>query len=425
MTPWKNKMRFTRLLAWRYTFELRKKVAVTLISRFAAFVVGVAVFAFFIVLAVFGGLRQFGLEFTHAFDPDIYIESATAELFDINDNALQIVHEHDDVEVVSATLSQEMMLRFKDRTAFANVVGVDSLFNTVVSGETMVGKWVTPNAYDLVLGIGVLSQLDGAAYDHPEGVTLLVPNQKSKSVLNQQPFRAQTALVRGVFQLGESVDETTAFAPLSMVRELLRIAPEKASALYVKLAPQADDQEVQESLQQALGGNYRVLTKTGRNPALYKMLQTERVAVIGILSLVVLIALFNVVGAIIMTVLEKKENIKTLYQLGAPVAQLQRVFFTQGILLSGVGGGIGFLVALVLVVLQKTMPFIQIPGSYLAYPVALEWSAFWTVLIIVGGLSTLVSWLTAKVVKGVVRGWFYLSLKLMGDVNGTLTFFPS
>jgi lipoprotein-releasing system permease protein len=396
-------MRFTRLLAWRYTFGLQKKIAVTLISRFAAFVVGVAVFAFFIVLSVFGGLRQFGLEFTHAFDPDIYIESTSAELFRTNDSVLQAVRQHQKVEVVSATLSQEMMVRFEDRTAFANVIGVDSLFNTVVSGETMVGEWIAPNTHELVLGIGVLSQLDGAAYDHPEGVILLVPNQKNKSILNQQPFRAMNATVRGVFQLGETVDETTAFAPLAMVRELLRISPENASALCVKLTPEADDQKVQETLQGALGSNFRVLTKSGRNPALYKMLQTERVAVIGILSLVVLIALFNVVGAIIMTVLEKKENIKTLYQLGAPVTRLQQVFFRQGVLLSGVGGGIGLLVALVLVVLQKTTAFVQIPGSYLAYPVALEWSAFWTVFLVVGGLSTLVSWLTAKVVKGVVR----------------------
>jgi lipoprotein-releasing system permease protein len=396
-------MRFTRLLAWRYTFGLQKKIAVTLISRFAAFVVGVAVFAFFIVLSVFGGLRQFGLEFTHAFDPDIYIESTSAELFRTNDSVLQAVRQHQKVEVVSATLSQEMMVRFEDRAAFANVIGVDSLFNTVVSGETMVGEWIAPNTHELVLGIGVLSQLDGAAYDHPEGVILLVPNQKNKSILNQQPFRAMNATVRGVFQLGETVDETTAFAPLAMVRELLRISPENASALCVKLTPEADDQKVQETLQGALGSNFRVLTKSGRNPALYKMLQTERVAVIGILSLVVLIALFNVVGAIIMTVLEKKENIKTLYQLGAPVTRLQQVFFRQGVLLSGVGGGIGLLVALVLVVLQKTTAFVQIPGSYLAYPVALEWSAFWTVFLVVGGLSTLVSWLTAKVVKGVVR----------------------
>lgn len=397
-------MRFTRLLALRYTFGLRKKAAVTLIGRFAAFVVGVSVFAFFIVLSVFGGLRQFGLEFTHAFDPDIYIESTSAELFDINDSALNAVHQHPDVEVVSAALSQEMMLRFKDRTAFANIIGVDSLFSKVVAGETMVGEWISPNAYEIVLGIGVLSQLDGSAYDHPEGITLLVPDLKNKSVLKQQPFRTQSAMVRGVFQLGESVDETTAFAPLDMVQKLLRLSSENTSALYVKLAPQADDQSVQKSLQEALGDSYRVLTKAGRNPALYKMLQTERVAVIGILSLVVLIALFNVVGAIIMTVLEKKENINTLYQLGAPVTALQRVFFNQGVLLSGVGGGIGFLVALVLVVLQKTTSFIQIPGSYLAYPVALEWSAFWTVLLVVGGLSTLVSWLTAKVVKGVVKG---------------------
>ena len=397
-------MRFTRLLALRYTFGLRKKAAVTLIGRFAAFVVGVSVFAFFIVLSVFGGLRQFGLEFTHAFDPDIYIESTSAELFDINDSALNAVRQHPAVEVVSAALSQEMMLRFKDRTAFANIIGVDSLFSKVVAGETMVGEWISPNAYEIVLGIGVLSQLDGSAYDHPEGITLLVPDLKNKSVLKQQPFRTQSAMVRGVFQLGESVDETTAFAPLDMLQKLLRLSSENTSALYVKLAPQADDQSVQKSLQEALGDSYRVLTKAGRNPALYKMLQTERVAVIGILSLVVLIALFNVVGAIIMTVLEKKENINTLYQLGAPVTALQRVFFNQGVLLSGVGGGIGLLVALVLVVLQKITPFVQIPGSYLAYPVALEWSAFWTVLLVVGGLSTLVSWLTAKVVKGVVKG---------------------
>lgn len=395
-------MRFIRLLALRYTFGLRKKVAVTLISRFAAFVVGVAVFAFFIVLSVFGGLREFGLEFTHAFDPDIYIESTKDPYINTKDPALAALKTQPEIALVSATLSQEMMLRFEDRTAFANIIGVDSLFRRVVSGETMVGEWVEPNAYELVLGIGVLSQLDGAAYDHPEGVTLLVPNQKKKSVLNQQPFRAQTALVRGVFQLGEALDETTAFAPLSMVQKVLQVPAHKASALYVKLRSNSNDTEVQTALQQHLGNDYRVLTKTGRNPALYKMLQTERVAVIAILTLVVLIALFNVVGAIIMTLLEKKENIKTLHQLGAPQTTLRTVFFTQGLLLSLVGGGIGLLLAVAFVWLQKTYALVQIPGSYLPYPVALEWSSLWTVLLVVGGLSTLVAWLTSGVVKGVL-----------------------
>ena len=395
-------MRFIRLLALRYTFGLRKKVAVTLISRFAAFVVGVAVFAFFIVLSVFGGLREFGLEFTHAFDPDIYIESAKDPYINTEDTALAVLEAHSEISLVSATLSQEMMLRFEGRTAFANIIGVDSLFRRVVSGETMVGEWVEPNAYELVLGIGVLSQLDGSAYDHPEGVTLLVPNQKMKSVLNQQPFRAQTALVRGVFQLGESLDETTAFAPLSMVQKVLQLPAHQVSALYVKLQPNTDDTDVQTTLQQQLGDDYRVLTKTGRNPALYKMLQTERVAVIAILTLVVLIALFNVVGAIIMTLLEKKENIKTLHQLGAPQTTLRTVFLTQGLLLSLVGGGIGLLLAVAFVWLQKTYAFVQIPGSYLPYPVVLEWSSLWTVLLVVGGLSTLVAWLTSGVVKGVL-----------------------
>lgn len=397
-------MRFTRLLALRYTFGLRKKVAVTLISKFAAFVIGVAVFAFFVVLSVFGGLREFGLQFTHAFDPDIRITSATSGQFNIDEDVFMTVQNHPEVALTSATLSKEMMLRFEDRTAFANIIGVDSLFYAVVAGETMVGDWVQPGAYELVLGIGVLSQLDRAAYDHPGGITLLVPNKRGAGVLNQQPFIAQSAIVRGVFQIGASIDENTAYAPIDMVQQFLRTRENQASALYIKLTDDADEIAVQQDLQKIVGNDYNTKTKAELNPALYKMLQTERVAVIAILTLVVLIALFNVVGAIIMTLLEKKGNIKTLHQLGATAPSLRRVFFMQGLLLSGLGSGIGLLLAILVVWLQKSFAVFSIPGSGLPYPVALEWSSFWTVVLVVGGLTTVVSWLASAVVKGVVRG---------------------
>ena len=396
-------MRFTRLLALRYTFGLQKKVAVTLISRFAAFVIGVAVFAFFVVLSVFGGLREFGLQFTHAFDPDIRITSATSGQFNIDEDVFVTVQNHPEVALTSAALSQEMMLRFENRTAFANIIGVDSLFYAVVAGETMVGDWVQPGAYELVLGIGVLSQLDSAAYDHPEGITLLVPNKRGAGVLNQQPFSAQSAVVRGVFQIGASIDETTAYAPIDMVQQILGTRENQASALYIKLTDNADEIAVQQDLQKIVGNNYNTKTKAELNPALYKMLQTERVAVIAILTVVVLIALFNVVGAIIMTLLEKKGNIKTLHQLGATAPSLRRVFFMQGLLLSGLGSGLGLLLAILVVWLQKSFSFFSIPGSGLPYPVALEWSSFWTVVLVVGGLTTVVSWLASAVVKGVIK----------------------
>ena len=396
-------MRFTRLLALRYTFGLRKKIAVTLISRFAAFVVGVAVFAFFVVLSAFGGLREFGLQFTHAFDPDIRITSAISGQFNIKEGVFVAVQNHPEVVLTSATLSQEMMLRFEDRTAFANIIGVDSLFYAVVAGETMVGDWVQPGAYELVLGIGVLSQLDGAAYDSPEGITLLVPNKRGAGVLNQQTFSAESAIVRGVFQIGASIDDNTAYAPIDMVQKILRAPENQASALYIKLTDAANEIAVQQDLQKIVGSDYSIKTKTELNPAIYKMLKTERVAVISILTLVVLIALFNVVGAIIMTLLEKKGNIKTLHQLGATAPSLRSVFFTQGLLLSGLGSGVGLLLAILVVWLQKSFDFFSIPGSGLPYPVALEWSSFWTVILVVSSLTTVVSWLASGVVKGVIE----------------------
>jgi lipoprotein-releasing system permease protein len=175
------------------------------------------------------------------------------------------------------------------------------------------------------------------------------------------------------------------------------------NALYIKLADDANESIVQHDLQKILGKDYSAKTKAELNPALYKMLQTERVAVIAILTLVVLIALFNVVGAVIMTLLEKKGNLKTLHQLGATTRSLRGVFFMQGLLLSGLGSGVGLLLAVLVVWLQKTYAVFSIPGSGLPYPVALEWSPFWTVVLVVGGLTTIVSWLAAAVVKGVIR----------------------
>jgi lipoprotein-releasing system permease protein len=272
-----------------------------------------------------------------------------------------------------------------------------------VEGETMVGDWGRPGAYELVLGIGVLSQLDGAAYDHPEGITLLVPNRRNTEMLNQQSFRAQSAVVRGVFQIGAAIDENTAYAPIAMVQQILRVPENQSSALYIKLVNGAEERVVQQDLHKILGNDYDIKTKAELNPALYKMLQTERVAVIAILTLVVLIALFNVVGAIIMTLLEKKGNLKTLRQLGASVPSLRKVFFAQGLLLSGLGSGVGLLLAVFTVWLQKTFAFFSIPGSGLPYPIALEWSTLWTVVLVVGGLTTVVSWLASGVVKNAIR----------------------
>ena len=395
-------MRFTRLLALRYTFGLRKKVAVTLISQFAAFVVGVAVFAFFVVLSVFGGLREFGLRFTHAFDPDIYVESAKTNTFDVKSFVFSEVAKHPGVETVSSTLSQEMMLKFGGQTAFAKIIGVDSLFRSVVDGKTMVGGWIQPNTRELVLGVGLLSSLNVRAYDHPKGIALLVPNQKKSKTLNKSPFLTKNAIVRGVFQLGEAIDENTAFAPISLVQSMMRVSKDQASALYVKASNNTDVDFLQKSLEKSLGSEYIVKTKAALNPALYKMLQTERLVVVAVLSLVVLIALFNIVGAIIMTLLEKKKDIKTLYLLGAPKNSLRKVFFLQGLFLSGVGGSVGLILALVLVWLQKSYLFIEIPGAKLPYPVALEWPSFFVVLLVVSMMTFMVSWLSSGIVTRVM-----------------------
>ena len=143
-----------------------------------------------------------------------------------------------------------------------------------------------------------------------------------------------------------------------------------------------------------------VLNRVQLNKALYKMLNTENVAVYLIFSLIIIIALFNVVGALIMMFLDKKPQLSILFAMGLTPKQIQRVFFYLGGLISWVGGGLGFLVGAVLVVLQQAFPFLYIPGTSLPYPVEFDLQNAGLVIITVFGLGAIASaWATRNIDK--------------------------
>lgn len=147
------------------------------------------------------------------------------------------------------------------------------------------------------------------------------------------------------------------------------------------------------------GPNFVVLKKSELNPALYRMLQTERLVLYMILSLVMVIALFNVVGAIVMMVLDKKSQLRTLHALGAPIDLLRKVFFTQGLLLSATGAGVGLMIGFIIVAVQFWGEFFKVPGTSLSYPVVLTLENLFVLLGVWGSFSALAAWLSSAVVR--------------------------
>ncbi|HSI71497.1 MAG TPA: FtsX-like permease family protein, partial [Gillisia sp.] len=201
--------------------------------------------------------------------------------------------------------------------------------------------------------------------------------------------------VTGVYSVNEELDSKFVFSTLDFARSLLNLPEEEITAIELKLAPGAKPDAVSDDLKEIFGDQVVVRNRAQLNETLYKMLNTENLAVYLIFTLVVIIALFNVVGSIIMVILDKRENIKTLHSLGASPGDIRNIFFMQGALMTIVGGIIGMLVALLVVYLQLQYNLVMITPS-LAYPVQIKLENIFIVLLTIGSLGILASWIAAS-----------------------------
>jgi lipoprotein-releasing system permease protein len=209
-----------------------------------------------------------------------------------------------------------------------------------------------------------------------------------------EAFNKTTLAPVGVYAISEDLDSKYVFASLEMVQALLEYPQNRISHIEIKLAPQADESAISKKLQ-AIFPHIRVKNRAQLNDSLYKMLNTENVAVYLIFTLVIIIALFNLIGALIMMILDKKNNLKTLYNLGTPVRDLRRIFLWQGSLLSVFGGLIGLLLGVLLVLLQQQFQFIMITPT-LAYPVVFTLENAGIVLGTITVLGISASWIASS-----------------------------
>src|SRR5690625_4894410 len=175
----------------------------------------------------------------------------------------------------------------------------------------------------------------------------------------------------GIYSINEELNDKYVFMPLSSATKLLSLNPEEVSGIEIKLAPGVKENTIKDQLQEIFGEGIIVKNRIELNDELYKMLNTENLAVYLIFTLVLIIALFNVGGAIVMAILDKRENIKTLYNLGANLRSIQRIFFLQGTLLTLIGGVLGLFVGVIIIFLQQQFGLVMITQN-MPYPVILQ-----------------------------------------------------
>ena len=394
-------MSFSFFVARRYRLSSTKFNTVRLISHFASFVVGVAVCAFFVIQSVFSGLHDFGLSYSSSIDPDLKISSVDSFSFVMADTVIAKLEQVKGVAVAAPLLSQEAVLRFEQQHKLVTLLGVDSRYDQLfgISDRIPVGRMVSDRGEELLLGYGTTIDLGAGLYDYDGFIECLLPKQGAINPLDPNPFVSRWATNVGVFQMSEEVDYNYAFAPLPFVWSLTNAPTNTFTAVDVKLDENANKNALIEEIQGIIGSEFEIIEKEALNPALYRMLQTERIAIYLILSLVLTIALFNVVGAIVMMVLDKRNQLQTLLGMGSSVNEIRQIFFYQGLLLSGVGGFFGLVVGIGVVIAQSIGEFILVPGTQLPYPIAFSFENLFALLLIWGVLSVVAAWVASAVVR--------------------------
>lgn len=380
-------MNFPLYIAKRYVRSRSSQNAVNIINFITFLVIVIGSAALFLVLSGFAGLKTFSLSFTNAFDPDLKAQPAIGKVFSITPEQEERLANIAGLASYSKEIEEKVVLSFDKKMDIANIKGVDSNYTVTTGVDSTVywGSWSTDYQQG-VAGNGIMRTLGLAIDRKPVKVLALKPGTGSlvQGSTTTDMYNVLPLQISGVYSVEASLDDMYVFLDLGLAQALLEKDSTQVSGISFKMKPDSDENSVREAIGTILGDDILLKNRQELNSNLYRMLNTENIAAYLIFTLVLIIALFNVVGAIIMMILDKQENSKTLFSLGATLRELRRIYFVQGVLVTTFGGLIGVLLGSILIGSQLVFGWVKI-GS-IDYPVEYQLQ---NVLIVLGTIIVL------------------------------------
>jgi lipoprotein-releasing system permease protein len=365
-------LNFPLYIAKRYIRSKSSQNAVNIINFITFLVIVIGSAALFIVLSGFAGLKTFSLSFTNSFDPELKAIPATGKFFTLSAAQETKLASIQGIAYYSKEIEEKVYLEHKGKNHIAYLKGVDSNYTNVTGVDSTIyyGDWLLNND-QVVAGIGIINILGVMVnqFRSPMQIYAFKPGEGSISQQNNNSlYNKLPMVVSGVYAVEADLDTKYVFAHLPLVQALLEKEPNQYSGINFKLVEGANEGTIRELVLKSLENKVILKNRQELNSTLYKMLNTENVATYLIFTLVLIIALFNVVGAIIMMILDKQQNSKTLYSFGTTIKELRRIYFVQGVLVTGIGGLIGVLLGSLLIWSQLAFGWLKITPT-LAYPV--------------------------------------------------------
>ena len=369
-------MNFPFFIAKRYLFTSKSKNVVNIISYISLFGVAVGTAALVIVMSVFNGFEKLVLDMYNSFDPHLKITSVVGKTFNPED-VKSILLEQKDIKLYAEVLEEKVLIQNNGNEIIATIKGVDDNFNELVNFSKLVvfgdSVFENFNGNVVIVGNGIAYNLSINVNNIFEQINITAPNRTSKYIKDKSDLVKTAFLPIGVFSVQSEYDNEYIICPLKNLQNILERENE-VSAIEVNLLNSENMEDVKSEIQKQIGDNYIVKTRLEQHEFLYKLLNSEKLAVFLILVFILIIASFNIISSLSMMMIDKQKDIKTFWNLGSSEKQIRNIFFTKGILGVLVGSAIGLFIGVGFSLLQQHFGFIVMEGNFVvnAYPVELN-----------------------------------------------------
>ena len=388
-------MRLPLFIANRYLVAKKSHNLINIITWISIIGISVGTFALIVVLSAFNGLEKVISSMNNRLTPDLQIAAAMGKTIDLTTFPLNQLAGIQGVDYVIPTITEDALFRANDKQHIGQVKGVGVEYQEIgrigeiVYGEN--GLLLSDDEYGFAVpGAGVAWYLGINAYNPYATVRVYVPKRGNASLMNlENSFNSDVLTVRSVFSTEQEQDEKLVLVPFDWLSELLEYK-EKATNVELFVAPNADLNKIQKEVKALIGEEFVVKNQQEQQETLYKIMRSEKWAVYVILTFILVLATFNVVGSLSMLMIDKRKDTEILKSMGADNHLIQKIFVNEGLLISVAGGLIGLLLGIILVLLQQKFGFVKFGtgGNYVvdAYPVLLKFKdvllIFATILVV-------------------------------------------
>ena len=415
-------MNLPSFIAKRYLLAKKSHNLINIVTWISIVSICVATFAMIFVLSVFNGFNTVISDMIHQFSPDLNISTVKGKTININDFPFDKIQEINGVDYVFPTITEDVLFKNSNKQQIGQVKGVPDDYNKIsrikgtILGDT---TFIVQNDKTkfAIPGAGMAYFLGINVYQPFSTIQVFAPKRGNASSFNiENSFNSGTLMVTDVFSTQQEIDERLVLAPFSWLSNLTEydgmctdvevfINDER-----LKTKGKRQLNKIKEDIKDILGEDYKVYDQYEQQETLYKMMKSEKLAVYLILTFILIMATFNMIGALSMLITDKRKDITILKAIGADTNLVKKIFFNEGLLVSVVGGLLGLALGIVAVLAQQYFGIIRLGngGNYIidAYPVALELADVALVFFTITTIGSLASFFTAN-----------KSIKNMDDVS--------